>query len=154
MAYARLNSTNPGCLRCQGVLQCIVLSLLWCVASVGGLHDYSYGGPGAPLAVAAGMVNSMRVITRESFQNQAPPEGFRVLFVGDFSEHHDSNDSPDRKLLHALDVIGTVRKSVWLREDEVSTDLIKAHIKNFDPQFFLYSSLTWALDPHVLGDRV
>jgi hypothetical protein len=128
-------------------LQCVVLSLLWCVASVGGLHEYSYGGPGAPLELAEGMVNSMRKITHASFQNQAPPEGFRVLFVGDFSEHP---DSPDRKLLGALDVIGTVRKSVWLREDEVSPDLIKAHIKNFDPHFFLYSSQTWALDPHAL----
>ena len=36
------------------------------------------------------------------------------------------------------------------REDEVSPDLIKAHVKNFYPNFFLYSSQTWALDPHAL----
>lgn len=73
-----------------------------------------------------------------------------LLLHAEHSSSHRFQNFPFQ--LQALERVATVDRTVLLAEQEVTSDIVKMHLKNFYPHVVLYTSQTWVLPTPELLD--
>lgn len=54
--------------------------------------------------------------------------------------------------MQALERMATVHHTILLAENEVTSDIVAAHLKNFYPHMLFYASQSWSLPAHTRNE--